>query len=357
LELFKRKENTMLIRTFQDISCEWLQSLLGVAGKIVTSFHVAASWETPVTQVAIVEVRYSSNEDDSPSKLFVKIPKANQSDGLIGLGEREIQFYREVLPEMKVNYCPRVYSAVYDKSEGSFNLVLENLADTHFQTEWPIPPSIEHCTMAVECLAKVHAYWWDNQSLESATGPFESQETILTGLGALEKLNETFFEFLGDRISAERIRMINGFFKNAGQFSRRYRGHKDFTLVHNDAHVWNFLFPKDNGQEVKLIDWQCFIHGIGASDLAYMMAVHWYPERRRKYEMMLLGRYHEMLVQCGVHDYTFEQLLRDYKWCVIGALSLPLLQWSIKLPAAIWLNHLERICLAYEDLGCADFAY
>jgi hypothetical protein len=34
-----------------------------------------------------------------------------------------------------------------------------------------------------------------------------------------------------------------------------------------------------------------------------MMAVHWYPERRRRLEQPLLDRYHAGLVAHGVTDY------------------------------------------------------
>jgi len=36
------------------------------------------------------------------------------------------------------------------------------------------------------------------------------------------------------------------------------------------------------------------------------------------------------------------------------ATRIPVFQHSAKLPAAIWWSHLERIFLAFDDLGCEE---
>jgi hypothetical protein len=106
---------------------------------------------------------------------------------------------------------------------------------------------------------------------------------------------------------------------------------------------------------VRLIDWDAWRLDLGAEDLAYMMAVHWYPERRRHLERSLLHRYHERLSANGVRGYDFEALWQDYRLSVIWQLALPVWQSSVKLGAWIWWGHLERILQAFEDLGCEEF--
>lgn len=56
-----------------------------------------------------------------------------------------------------------------------------------------------------------------------------------------------------------------------------------YTLGHGDAHVWNLLYPREGvtAAGILLIDWDTWRIGRAAADLAYMMAVHWYPERAR----------------------------------------------------------------------------
>jgi hypothetical protein len=51
------------------------------------------------------------------------------------------------------------------------------------------------------------------------------------------------------------------------------------TIAHGDAHTWNSLFPRTGQDEgpAFLIDWQLWHLDVGARDLAFFMALHWYP--------------------------------------------------------------------------------
>ena len=60
--------------------------------------------------------------------------------------------------------------------------------------------------------------------------------------------------------------------------------------------MWNCFLPRDGGDDVRLFDWDGWRIGVAASDLAYMMAMHWYPDRRRRLERPLLDRYHATLL-------------------------------------------------------------
>lgn len=126
------------------------------------------------------------------------------------------------------------------------------------------------------------------------------------------------------------------------------------TLAHGDAHAWNLLYPKDGATAgIRLIDWDSFIGPLtGAYDLAYFMAVHWYPERRRRHEADLLAHYHEALEARGVRGYTIDALREDYRRAVIQHLQTPVFQSDAGVPPQVWWDHLERIMLAFEDLDC-----
>jgi hypothetical protein len=52
-------------------------------------------------------------------------------------------------------------------------------------------------------------------------------------------------------------------------------------------------------------------------DLAYMLALRWYPDWRRRYERDSLQRYHDTLVAHGIRDYPFEALWQDYRHSVL----------------------------------------
>jgi len=128
-----------------------------------------------------------------------------------------------------------------------------------------------------------------------------------------------------------------------------------YTIGHGDAHVWNLLYPRDGapGAGIRLIDWDNWRIGRAAADLAYMMAVHWYPERRVRLEARLLERYHAGLRAHGVADYSLERLREDYRLSVIGHLAIPIWQQTLGIHPAIWWPHLHRTIAAFEDLDCA----
>jgi hypothetical protein len=115
--------------------------------------------------------------------------------------------------------------------------------------------------------------------------------------------------------------------------SPRSRLYATYTLAHGDAHVWNLLYPRADGAPgIYLIDWDAWRIGRGAFDLAYMMALHWYPERRARLEAPLIERYHAGLLAHGVTDYSLDRLWEDYRLAVIGHLATPVWQQSFGLP-------------------------
>ena len=103
---------------------------------------------------------------------------------------------------------------------------------------------------------------------------------------------------------------------------------------------------------MRIIDWDAWRIGVGARDLAYMMALHWYPDRRRRYEQRLLRHYHDALQAHGVAGYAWGALLEDYRRAALGQLFIPVWQATADLPPAVWWSHLERGMLAFEDLDC-----
>ena len=63
----------------------------------------------------------------------------------------------------------------------------------------------------------------------------------------------------------------------------------------------------------RLFDWDCWRVDVAADDLAYMLALHWYPDRRRRMEQHLLDSYHAELLASGVRGYDRAELAADYR--------------------------------------------
>ena len=141
----------------------------------------------------------------------------------------------------------------------------------------------------------------------------------------------------------------------APRLSGRYLTHRKLTIVHGDAHSWNVFHPTAPGRtDVRLFDWDGWRVDTASDDLAYMMAVHWYPERRRRLERPLLDRFHDSLLRNGVSGYTRETLDDDYRLSALFMITIPVWQANHDLPPVIWWNNLERAMIAVDDLGCRD---
>ncbi len=126
------------------------------------------------------------------------------------------------------------------------------------------------------------------------------------------------------------------------------------TIVHGDAHAWNFFLRRDGESDIRLFDWQNWSIGFASTDLAYMMLTLWYPERRRWMEQPLLDRYHEMLLSQGVRDFDRADLGEDYRLAILFQLMRLVWQFNAGLSPWIWWDHLERVVLAIDDLGCRE---
>jgi hypothetical protein len=92
----------------------------------------------------------------------------------------------------------------------------------------------------------------------------------------------------------------------------------------------------------------------GTTELAYMMAMHWYPDRRRQMERPLLDRCHAALLAHGVCGYDRHALDEDYRLSALWQITRPVGQEANNIPPRIWWNNLERALLAVHDLGCRD---
>ena len=160
---------------------------------------------------------------------------------------------------------------------------------------------------------------------------------------------------LGDRLSDERRHIYRDVLRAMPHLFQRLTASQGFTVVHSDVHIGNFLYPHDPATDtIRMIDWQTWNIDLAVKDLAYMMAYFWFPERRMRYQQPLLHYYHERLQTYGVMNYEWQTLFDDYRLCVIRLLFHPAWQWENgENTSKAWL-HLERIMLAYHDLGCAD---
>ena len=141
------------------------------------------------------------------------------------------------------------------------------------------------------------------------------------------------------------------------RLNKRYHSHRNVTIVQGDSHVWNIFLPKADtggGDDARLFDWDSWRVDVGTDDLAYMMALHWYPDFRRHAERPLPDHYFDALAAHGVAGYDRRALDDDYRLSVRWQIATPVRQAANNIPPLIWWNSLGRTMLAVDDLGCRD---
>lgn len=130
---------------------------------------------------------------------------------------------------------------------------------------------------------------------------------------------------------------------------------KHVTLIHGGAHTGNLMLPQDEEKDqVILIDWQLWDINVAAIDLAFLMALHWSPQRRALLEKNLLQRYYDHLQMWGVTNYEWADLWNDYRESVIIMSLIPIAQFRRKSPTGVIWFGLQDSMAAFDDLNCAE---
>ena len=292
--------------------------------------------------------------EGAPASLILKLPLPRPGGPPAWAG-REVAFYRDIAPATPAGLVPRCYDAAFSEESKDWHLVLEDFTDTHtIATEWPIAPTEAQCRAIVALFARFHAAWWDDKRLGTSIGVWLDEKSAQERQQFFQDCWRRFSDFLGDRLSAERRALYERFVAVPLPMLARHNTRRNLTIVHGDSHVWNVLLPKDEGVAPRLFDWDAWRLSVAAFDLAYMMATHWYPERRRRFEQPLLDHYHAALVAAGVQGYDRRALDDDYRLAVVMQLAVPLMQFNAHITPIIWWSHLERIMAAVDAFGGRD---
>jgi len=351
-----------VITDIEQVTPDWLTSVLRKAG-VLEHGQVTAVEKQTTTLIhgafsARLSLSYSADAPaDAPWRLFLKMNAREAAFGIPGLGKREPEFYNAVAGSMDSLPVVPCYDVAYSAEAGGYHLLLADLTDTHIAfPPSQFPPITPYCEMIVDALADLHAYWWDHPRLGKDIGERPTSESLLEEVEDYRQRLPKFVEFMVDRLSDERCRVQERVLAALpALLVGRLASDKGLTLIFEDVHAGNFLYPRDRRQDrLYIIDWEQWGVNIGPHDLAYMMAMFWFPERRARLELPLLQRYHRRLQAGGVHHYTWDECYADYRLSVLRLLFHPAWQWEHGGPPDIWFNHLERLHLAFEDLHCEE---
>ncbi|MBV8393927.1 MAG: aminoglycoside phosphotransferase [Alphaproteobacteria bacterium] len=334
-----------------------LTAILQKAGVLpdgrVTAVRSVHSFPTVLSLFHRLKLDYDGPADGAPRHLYFKTGLPGSPSEAMNSGRREVAFYTTVAPATPPGLLPRCFDAQAGEN-GPWHVLLEDLTDTHFvATAWPLPPTVAETELIVRCRARFQAVWWDHPRLGDGIGHRPSDGDIDDWLKGLARQYEAFADALGDRLPAGRRLLYEKLFAATPRLVQRTRDWRHMTVTQGDAHVWNCFLPKDGASDTaRLFDWDAWQADVGTDDLAYKIAMHWYPERRQRAEPQLLDAFHDELLAGGVTGYDRRALQDDYRLSVLWQTTRPLWMRSVGIPPSIWWSNLERIHLAVEDLDC-----
>ena len=118
------------------------------------------------------------------------------------------------------------------------------------------------------------------------------------------------------------------------------------TLIQGNAQLGNTLLPRDpRTNRPVIIDWEGCTGGLGAWDLARTWIQTGHPsDQRLGFEKVLLPQHHDLLMENGIHDYSLDDCLNDYRLCVLANIPQAL-SWES-------LSYLESAMRAFRDWDC-----
>jgi len=329
----------------------------GVLGQSrVIDVAVEKSFATVLSHIFRLRLTYDDGAVGAPASLILKAGLPGRAGGPWIGGRHEVAFYTEVAAAMPPGHVPRCFDADWDPDTGAWHLLFEDLSESHFiATQWPLPPTLAQCESIIRMRARFHAAWWDDARLGVTVGTWQDAQATEQSTRNLMDQYASLADDLGERLSVERRELYARLFDAPPRLTARYHSRRHMTIVQGDAHVWNCFLPRAGSTDAaRLFDWDAWRVDVGSDDLAYMMAIHWYPDLRHRFERHLLDCYYDELVARGVQDYDRRALQEDYRLSVLWQTTTPIWQHAAGIPPVIWWNNLERIHLAVDDLGCRD---
>ena len=307
-----------------------------------------------VANLSRAMLRYSADATGArPASLILKLSRADLHPELLSAGRHEVEFYRAMQSQAQSVSIPLIYSAEVDEANFS-HIVMQDFSDSHTQKPLPIPPSNRHCELIVESLAKLHAHWWNAPQLGVQLGTRYTAEEAAASEKRLHDTFPRFVDYLGDALLPAQRRIYEKVLASdlLQRLSQRLIDQRNVTIVHGDVHTGNVLLPRSDGDPVVLIDWHRWSIDLGTFDLAFMIALHWSPARRAILEKALVRRYYELLVECGVSDFTWDACWDDYRAEVLVTMLIPIGQYRRGSPPGVVWFGLQDSWAAVEDLEC-----
>jgi aminoglycoside phosphotransferase (APT) family kinase protein len=261
----------------------------------------------------------------TPSSVLVKMPIEGDTRAMldgIGAYSREIQFYREVAPNLPVR-TPEIYSAEQATDSTDFLLVMEDLAGECVQIDQHEGFSQQQAKAVVDAVARFHSWSWAKESLLQQHSDAFLPITSDNGRTLQQRYSQLFtyvwrlrrddlVELLpdsavsvADRFAELQPRMIDALATPT-------------CITHGELRSDNLLF--DAAGEPAFIDFQTVAQECGTRELEYLLCTSMAPERLAAVEDDLINHYCSRLP-----GYEVDLAREQYRWAAAYNLLWPIM--------------------------------
>jgi thiamine kinase-like enzyme len=368
---------TVYIPGADQVSPAWLTAVLRQSGALqqgqveAVEFRVTGAFNSHTSHLT---VRYSDGSSPgAPTRLVLKRNTATAWS--TEAGAEEVKFYNLIASQP--NHPPIIapcYAAAYDEASGNSYVLLQDLSGTHRS---PVTrdqqigivegmPSAVDIESVVDTLARLHAYWWEHPVLHTDT----------FAVGYWSRNAERFEQYLRRRTTSWQSLLADEseWFPNdlrelyerllahlpqywQHHLAPRFRALKNLTLIHGDAYFANFLcsaYPATG--TTYLLDWQSPTFDLGTYDLVNLCATFWTSSQRHEgqREEKILRQYHGVLQAHGVSNYSWDDLLIDYKRGLLFWLSMPVQDRYGGSRKDYWWPKMQCLATAFREWKCED---
>ncbi|NOR44813.1 MAG: DUF1679 domain-containing protein [Candidatus Delongbacteria bacterium] len=360
-------------RELTEVTPEYLTKILLKNGHIKQGCVESLSIRKDIVGVnsnsAHFEIKYSSDsKGEKNTKFFIKLDKNdNEAKFYIYLAENEIN----------LDVIIKCYYADFDNKAKSSILIFKDYADIHeppidlaaFVPRFNVPNDDKYFGM-IESLAEFHAHWWEDNSLYKQDSIFNSEmwnnDTRKVIKEWAEDCRKDWNKFLTvekNWLPKETISLFDNAIDNfefvwKKYFHSRVLEKKHYTLINGDSYFQQFLcLSKESKEKTKLIDFQDVHINNPARDLIHLIIKKLNPAQRyyKNREQKLLKHYHKTLKRFGVVNYSFEQLMIDYRVELSFILFFSLWDYSYQgSDDPYWWYKFQNVNHAYIDLKCAE---
>ena len=261
-----------------------------------------------------LDIEYSGPANGAPQSLVAKYPSDNiQSRATavaMGLHAREVEFYRDVAPRLRIR-VPHCYFLDVDTAGEGFLILMENLS--------PAQPGdqVAGCTPAVARaavleLVGLQAPTWCDDELGSRFA--EPDGGVFSDMhGLYNRMLPEFVARFGSQLASDELAAIEQLGANPRAPLFQPLG-RPFCLEHRDYRLDNLMI--DDTQvppRVTVVDWQGMRTGRPLNDVALCLAGGLEPAVRREVERDILRDYHSALCAAGIEGFDWSDCWHEYQ--------------------------------------------